>query len=65
MVAHVTAVAFLTLEARSLDIEVRIAMGGMNAFNSARSRCSARQWAQLKLHQKRSVQREGLHRDRR
>ncbi len=33
MVAHVTTVAFLGLEARSVDVQVQIAKGGMNAFN--------------------------------
>ena len=33
MVAYVTTVAFLGLEARSVDVQVQIAKGGMNAFN--------------------------------
>lgn len=33
MVAHVTTVAFLGLEARSVDVQVQIAKGGINAFN--------------------------------
>ena len=33
MVAHVTTVAYLGLEARSVDVQVQIAKGGVNAFN--------------------------------
>ncbi len=33
MVAHVTTVAFLGLEARSVDVQVQVAKGGMHAFN--------------------------------